>query len=223
MKTYVLLCVGVSIAMLLITESSAAGPLSGSNQPAPTESSGKQATPDNNAEVPGADIDWALQEVIGQVARAAEALGSSDPGYTVSVVDVENARLQIYRKASLAAGFDLQRYIALAPAGVSVTFEKAALSAKEIENLYHVISALIPEFEAAGIQLSSWGPDYVSGMQVRYTSNSLTAPEVPKQLREKLEIYGADTVTFQASSVQALANRLADTSPFCGRGSDPRP
>lgn len=98
MRTHILLCVGMSIGMLLISESSAAGPLGGSGQPGATQSSAKKATPDNNAEVPGADIDWGLQEVIGQVARAADTVGANDPGYTVSVVDVANFRLQIYRR-----------------------------------------------------------------------------------------------------------------------------
>lgn len=90
------------------------------------------------------------------------------------------------------------------------------MSAIEIDNLNHLISTLLPQFKVAGIKLTSWGPDYANGMQIRYTSDTLVSPEIPQQLREKLEIYGPDTVTFQSGSVQALSSRLADTSPFAG-------
>ncbi len=94
----------------------------------------------------GAGIDWARQEVIGQVATAADAVGADDPAYTVSVIDVRNARSQIYRKPSMADDFDLQRYRALAPARVSIAFEAAAFSATEIEHLRDLIGALSPDF-----------------------------------------------------------------------------
>ncbi|HEY0167031.1 MAG TPA: hypothetical protein VGB75_08320 [Jatrophihabitans sp.] len=168
---------------------------------------------DDNAAVPGADIDWALQEVIGRVATAADKVGATDPAYTVSVVDVRNARLQIYRKSVTTDAFDLSKYRVLAPAGVSIEFEAAALSATEIKHLSDLIWALSPEFKAAGVKLQSWGPDYANGMHVLYTSNT---PELPRHLVESLEIYGLGTVTFQVGAVQSLANRQADTSPFAG-------
>ena len=156
---------------------------------------------ENPAEV-GADIDWALQEVISQTASAADEVGASDPAYTVSVVDVRNARLLVYRKASVPDNFDVQKYLALAPVGVSIAFEAAALSATEIEHLNDLIAAMSPEFRAAGIRLHGWGPtDYAHGMQVLYTSDT---PEIPRRLLEKLEIYGPGTVAFKVGSVEAL-------------------
>jgi hypothetical protein len=218
MKKRILLGIGISVGLLLITEASAAGPVRGPGKPAPTHDAEKKATVDDNAAIPGADIDWALQEVIGQVATAADEVGENDPAYTVSVIDVRNARLQIYRKSSAADNFDLQRYRALAPAGVSIVFESAALSAKEIENLYRLISTMEPAFQAAGIRLHSWGPDYASGMRIHYTAKT---PGIPPSLLEKLEIYGPGTVAFKVGSVESLtsfagADRQADTSPFAG-------
>ncbi|HEX8082582.1 MAG TPA: hypothetical protein VF557_20405 [Jatrophihabitans sp.] len=161
-----------------------------------------------NPAVEGADIDWALQEVIGRVATAADEVGKNDPAYTVSYTDVRNARLQIYRKSLTHDDFDLQRYLALAPEGVSIVFEAAALSATEIEHLMDLIYALAPEFKAAGIRLHSWGPDYATGMRILYTSDT---PEIPRRLVEKLEIYGPGTVTFEVGSVVNLADFRADT------------
>lgn len=222
MRNQVLLCVGISIGMLLITESSAAGPLGGSGQPAPTQSSVKKATPDNNAEVsgadnnaevPGADINWALQDEIDQVATAADEAGANDPFYTGSVVDARNARLLVYRKSSALDDFDLQNYRTLAPAGVSITFEVAPLSAKETESLDRLIIALAPEFKSAGIRISSWGTNFAGGVHVLYLSDG---PEIPPSLRERLEIYGPGTVTFQSGAMVGMADRQADTSPFAG-------
>jgi hypothetical protein len=45
-------------------------------------------------------------------------------------------------------------------------------------------------------------------MHVLYTSD---ATEIPQSLREKLEIYGPGTVTFQMGSIEGAANRQADT------------
>lgn len=215
MNKRALLCVGISVGLLLLTGVSAAEPVRGPGQPASTQSSEKKATVNDNAAVPGADIDWALQEVIGRVATAADAIGAADPAYTVSYIDVDNARLQIYRKSSTPDDFDVQKYVALAPAGVSIVFEAAALSATEIENLSDLLAALSPEFKAAGIRLHGWGPDYASGMQVLYTSTSTSseAPEIPQRLREHLEIYGPGTVTFKVGAIQSIADFKKPESP----------
>jgi hypothetical protein len=158
---------------------------------------------EENAAEPGANIDWALEEVISQVATRAQEVGANDPAYTVSVVDGRNARLLVYRKSSAPGDFDLQKYVALAPAGVSIAFEAAALSATEIEHLRNLIAALSPEFRAAGITLHGWGPaDYASGMQILYTSDT---PEIPRHLHERLEIYGPGTVAFKLGSIKGLA------------------
>lgn len=223
MKKRVLLCMGMSVGLLLITGVSAAGPVYAPGQPAPTPSSAKKATMDESATEAGADIDWALQDVIDQVATTADEVGVNDPLYTGSVVDVQNARLLIYRKSSMSGGFDVKKYLALAPVGVSIVFAAAPLSAKEIEKLYRLIESLSPEFKAAGIRLNSWGTDFAGGMRVLYTSNTL---EMPRWLREKLEIYGPGTVSFQVGSVEAMAavegsDRQADTSPFAGGARGP--
>jgi hypothetical protein len=173
---------------------------------------------EENAAEAGSDIDWALEEVISQVATRAKEVGANDPAYTVSVVDGRNARLVVYRKSSTPDDFDVQKYVALAPAGVSIAFEAAALSATEIENLSGMITAMSPEFRAAGIRLHGWGPDYASGMQILYTSDT---PEIPRRLLERLEIYGPGTVAFKPGSIVGLANRQADTSLLCG-WSNPR-
>ena len=204
----------MSAGLLLLAGVGGTGPVRAAGQPTQTQSSAKEATVEENAAEAGADIDWALQEVIGQVATAADQLGASDPAYTVSVVDVRNARLLVYRKSSAPDDFDVQRYVALAPAGVSIAFKDAALSASEIEHLNGLIAAMLPEFRAVGIKLHGWGPkDYASGMQVLYTSNT---PEIPRSLLERLEIYGPGTVAFTLGSVEGLADRYADTSPFVG-------
>jgi hypothetical protein len=214
MKKRLLLGVVISVGLLLITEVSAAEPVRAPGQPTPPQSSAKEGTVEENAAEAAADIDWALQEVIGQVATAADEVGASDPAYTVSVVDVRHARLLVYRKSLTPDDFDVQKYVALAPAGVSIAFKAAALSATEIEHLSNLIAALSPEFRAVGIRLHGWGPtDYASGMHVLYTSDT---PEVPRRLLERLEIYGPGTVTFKPGSVEGMANRQADTFPFAG-------
>jgi len=178
---------------------------------------------DDNAIEAGADIDWALQDQIDQIATAADKVGANDHLYTGSVVDARNARLLVYRKASTLDDFDLQKYLTLASAEVSIIFETAPLSAMEIKSLDHLLIALSPEFKAAGIKLSSWGTDFTSGMRILYTSNlpdslgvSEQVPEIPLRLREKVEVYGPGTVTFKVSAVQGMADRQADTSPFAG-------
>jgi hypothetical protein len=100
----------------------------------------------------------------------------NDPAYSGSVVDVANARLQIYRKRSRQDDFDLGEYRALAPADVSIAFEDAPLSAKETEDLNHLIRALAPEFQAAGIKISSWGTDYAGGVRVDYWPGTVEIP-----------------------------------------------
>ena len=56
MKKRVLLGVGMSVGLLLITEVSAAEPIHAPGQPAPTRSSAKEATVEENAAEAGADI-----------------------------------------------------------------------------------------------------------------------------------------------------------------------
>jgi len=165
---------------------------------------------EEDATAPGANIDWALQDEIGKVATAADAVGADDPAYTVSFVDVRNARLIVYRTSSATDDFDLQRYLTLAPAGVSIAFEAAALSATEIENLNHLIAAMRPEFEAAGVRISGWWPDYASGMRIQYSPD---AAEIPQSLRAKVEIYGPGTVRFQPGAIVSLARFHR---PSCG-------
>ncbi len=166
--------------------------------------------------VPGADIDWALQDRIVEVAIAARTVGANDPAYSGGVVDVANARLRIYRKRSTQDDFDLEEYRALAPADVSIAFEDAPLSAEETESLDDLIRALAPEFQAAGISISSWGTDYAGGVRVDYWPGTV---EIPQRLREKLEIYGPGTVTFRVGMTVSLANfTTANYPPSATKG-----
>jgi hypothetical protein len=158
---------------------------------------------DESVEVPGADIDWALQDRICQLASAAAALGADDPAYTGSVVDVENARLRVYRKPSVPSQVDDEDYRALAQPGVSIEFEAAPLSARETANLDRLIVALVPQFKAAGITISSWGTDFASGVRVDYYP---TTSELPQYLRDQLEIYGPGTVSFRPGRTVSLAD-----------------
>lgn len=144
------------------------------------------------------------------MAVAARAVGVNDPAYTGSVMDVANARLQIYRKGSTPDDFDLQEYRALAPPGVSITFETAPLSARETEVLDRLIIAQSPEFLAAGIRITGWGTDYAGGVRVNYWPGTV---EIPERLREKLEIYGPGTVRFEVGSTVSLADFSVPSHP----------
>lgn len=220
MKKRGLLGVVISVGLLLISGVGAAEPIRAAGQPVPSPSLAKEATVEEDATQASSGIDWALQEVIGQVATAADRVGADDPAYTLSVVDVRNARLLVYRKSLARDDFDVQKYLALAPAGVSIAFQAAALSAGEIAPLNDLIDVMSPEFKAAGIKVHGWGPrDYASGIEVLYTSDT---PKIPRHLLERLEIYGPGTVVFKLGSVEGIADRQADTFPFYGRGSDPR-
>jgi hypothetical protein len=162
---------------------------------------------DENVGVSGADIGWALQDRICRVAAAADLVGTSDPAYTGSVVDVENARLRVYRKPSIPSQVDDEAYRGLAQPGMSIEFQAAPLSARETEDLDRLIVALAPEFKASGITISGWGTDYVGGVRIDYYP---ATPELPQHLREQLELYGPGTVSFRPARTVSLADFRAD-------------
>ncbi len=153
----------------------------------------------------------AIQQELDEIDDQIDAAGQSDVAYAMVVNDPENATVTVWRAASSpdsVAG----RYAPLVPAGVTLKFATALLSASQVSALTQLAVSDATKLLGTDTRIKSWGLDRVGGQfVVRYAGTEPSAAEVAKFTAP----FGANVVRFDASSGHTLG-RFDDTTPFYG-------
>ncbi len=172
------------------------------------------------------------QNLLHPIASSIRDLGtSSDPEFSVVVVDALDMSITVYR-----AGSEFQSaralYEPLLPSGVTLRFVQAVMSLRDVDALDRELSSIHEQLASQGVRLTVWGPEEYGGSYVVKFDPKYT-PLTAEMLRADSSDSAGDARSADSSVLQrALAsgnelvlspgevlsqgNRESPTSPFFG-------
>src|SRR5262249_25878040 len=148
---------------------------------------------------------WADQVALDAAADAIDSVLKADPAYSGLFVDARGHRLVAYGTAAFAPT-RWSGALALMPAGESLAFAQAQLSAAQVS----VLSTYVSSRVKAGLAATRWGLESMGGpFQVSMQPGSALPAADATHLRR----FGSRSLVVHTSAPRS-SGRYDDTSPF---------